>query len=235
MFTSPEDAKGMALRAALYPPDSLEARVLGHWPLIVSSVNDRAGPSLLAYHRAEDLIQDIALAALESGKRMSDCGEPAFRGWLSTVARQVILGRARATPIARGLVRVFLWGEGGTAADPAEVVVDRKPRPSERAANREFLARARAALASLSFLDRQAMLLHCPELFYLVEPPVSHRLAGHAETYAECARALQCSPRAVAGRVAHGWRHLRREMGRRRYAGGGASRDRQGEVLTAAS
>jgi RNA polymerase sigma factor (sigma-70 family) len=126
----------------------LEALLDGHGDTLRRFVRAHGG-QLLRRESEEDLVQGIALRALE--RRQSFKGGD-FGAWIVTVARSYLADRANYWQALRrkpgALLRLTSGGTGGL--DPAATATG----PSTLAARREHLKLAVAALAALPPRDR---------------------------------------------------------------------------------
>ncbi len=133
-------------------------------PRLLASLRRDAG-WLLRHESAEDLVQGIAVRALEAAGSFEDRGDAAFRGWLREVTRQHLAGRARHWKArkrdAGRMLRIAVsQPESGVSArtiDPTASMTG----PATFAVRREMLDIAFRALQTLGERDRELVRLRC--------------------------------------------------------------------------
>jgi len=136
-----------------------EERLALHAEKLRTYVEFRLGPALARRVEPEDVVQETFLRAWRDLEHVTLSGEGALFGWLTTIARHVIVDVARAARTrkrAGGVVALErdAWSRSGTAepADPAS-------GPRTRAARNERQARMHAAFRALSPRHRRVIAL----------------------------------------------------------------------------
>lgn len=131
-------------------------------PLLHSIVRQEAGPALLRFESAEDLVQGTIQEVLRSAERLEWQGEAAFSSWVITIAKRHVMGRRdywfalKRSPGA--LLRLTLTGSSGQRVERHELAASQLG-PSTYAFRREQLVLITKALGMLLPRDRELVSL----------------------------------------------------------------------------
>ncbi|MCA9319813.1 MAG: hypothetical protein KDB53_03715, partial [Planctomycetes bacterium] len=132
----------------------LAQRLVDQRPFIESLIR-REASGLLRFEAAEDLVQGVMLRALGSGSAFHDHGEPAFLGWLTTLARRHVADRNdHWKALRRGSGRVMRLTASGTTDPWNELSPGTQTGPATFASRREQLVLITRALDLLPPRDR---------------------------------------------------------------------------------
>jgi RNA polymerase sigma-70 factor (ECF subfamily) len=90
-----DDTRGLVERATDGDRDAMDALVLRYGPGVRAALHSSLAPDVRARVDTDDLFQSTMTAALADLRSFRWEGEPAFRGWLLTVARREALMAGR--------------------------------------------------------------------------------------------------------------------------------------------
>ncbi len=155
LSTSDGDGGGLSQPA---PVDGTAARLERLAPLLHALVRRDAGPALLRFESAEDLVQGTMAEALRCADQLDWRGEEAFTAWVATIAKRYVMGRRdywfalKRNPGA--LLRLTLTGFAGQRVERPELAASQLG-PSTFAFRREQLVLITKAMGMLLPRDRE--------------------------------------------------------------------------------
>jgi RNA polymerase sigma factor (sigma-70 family) len=150
-----DDPRHLVERSAAGDRDAMDALVLRYGPGVRAALHASLAPDVRARVDTDDLFQSTMTAALADLRSFRWEGEPAFRAWLLTVARNEARMAGR---FQRRQSRAPKREEG--APDAAEGVAADRTTPSVAAVRGETSRRVEDAVASLPEDERRVVDLH---------------------------------------------------------------------------
>jgi len=130
---------------------------------VMESLVSREASGLLKFENPEDIVQGMILKALGSEATFKFQGIPAFRSWLTTIARRHIADRhGHWSALRRGSGRIIRYSASGTDGFPFDLTpVGTQTGPSTFASRREQCVLAIRALDVLTPRDRDLVRWIC--------------------------------------------------------------------------